>query len=431
MIRRRTILMIVIVIIAVAVIFSLYSKLTPPEDVEEIGQIVKLQKSSIKSKVEAIGNLKMPHYSELHFKGDTTLAMKSVDQVFVEEGDYVNKGDILATLETGELERNLISQELALNNAKLNLDKVVSDYDADNNYDDYVREMKDELRKSAMNQVSVSSNFVNTALNPNQYYQGYETSPTLGTSFITWTTDWLGVMAENESARIDAKAQYDNAKDDYEDALNYWNGISIPRDLKIALLDVQIAELNYDKAKQDLEDAKLVAPFNGYVNNITIKEGDRVDLGSPTMTLVNPDILEIDAIVDEIDVLKVKTGQDAIITFDVLPGREFSGKVKSIATIGDIEAGVVTYDVKIKMDPPGIDLKDGLTANVEIIIKEGKDALWIPTEAIKMTERGPVVTVVVNGQKQDQIVILGETFNGMTEIKGGVLEGEYIFVPQS
>lgn len=433
MTRRRTI-SIIILVIAVAAIFFVYYQLKPSEERQETGKIVNLQKTSLTSTVEGTGHLKMPHYSELRFKGDTTLAMKSVDRVFVEEGDYVKKGDILATLDTDELKRNLKNQELALKNAELNLDEVKSDYDADSNYEDYVREMNDNLRKSAMNQVSISTKFVNTFLNPNQYYQGYKTPnippATVGTGLMTWGTDWLGAVAENEKSRIDAKAQYDNAKEDYESALNYQKGISTPRNIKIALLDVQTAELTYEKATRDIEDAKLVAPFDGYVNNINIKEGDRVDLGSSTMTLVNPEILEIDVIVDEIDALNVKPGQKAIITFDALPGREFSGEVKSISTIGKIEAGVVTYDVKIKMSPPEIELKDSLTAYVKIIIKEGKDALWIPTEAIKMTERGPVVTVVVNGLNQDQRVILGETFNGMTEIKEGVLEGEDIFVPQ-
>jgi|GEM_PF-1448665 len=433
MTRRRTI-SIIILVIAVAAIFFVYYQLKPVDDEKDVGQIINLQKTSLTSIVEGTGHLKMPHYSELHFKGDTTLAMKSVDRVFVEEGDYVKKGDILATLDTTELERNLQNQELALKNAKLNLDEVKSDYDADSNYEDYVREMNDNLRKSAMNQVSTSSSFINTFLNPNQYYQGYKTPnippATVGTSLITWGTDWLGAIAENEKARIDAKAEYDDAREDYESALNYQKGISTPRNIKIALLDVKTAELNYEKARHDIEDAKLVAPFDGYVNNITIKEGDRIDLGSSTMTLVNQEILEIDVIVDEIDALKVKPGQKAIITFDALPSREFSGEVKSISTIGKIEAGVVTYDVKIKMDPPEMDLKDGLTAYVKIIITEGKNTLWVPTDAIKMTERGPVVTVVVNGQNQDQRVILGETFNGMTEIKEGVLEGEDIFVPQ-
>jgi len=434
MTRRRIVLMILILAIVVAAIFFIYFQLTSPDEEKEIGKIINLQKTSFESLVEGTGHLKMPHYSELHFKGDTTLAMKSVDKVFVEEGDYIRKGEILATLEISELERNLRNQELAFNNAKLNLDKVKSDYDADSNYEDYVREMNENLRKAAMNQVSTSTKFVNTFLNPNQYYQGYKTPnippATVGTGLITWGTDWLGSIAENEKSRIDAKAQYDDAREDYEDALNYQKGISTPRDIKFALLDVQTAELNYEKAKQDIEDAKLVAPFDGYVNNITIKEGDRVDLGSSTITLVNPEILEINVIVDEIDALKVKPGQRAIITFDALPGREFSGEVKSVATIGKIEAGVVTYDVKIKMSPPDIELKDSLTAYVKIVIKEGKTALWVPTEAIKVTERGSVVTVVVNGQKQDQRVILGETFNGMTEIKEGVLEGEDIFVPE-
>ena len=424
------------VVLLLVVALALYNVLTPKEEEKLEGEIITLEKSTSAKMVNASGNLKMSHYSELHFKGDTTLTMKTVEEVFVDDGDIVEKEDLLATLSLESLERSVKIKTAELKKAQDKYDDVKGDYDVDDNYNDYVREQLVSVHDAEMDLLSASGKSIVTVLTPMAYR--VTGSVTITTALIGWATNWFAgnvgtpsganAMTDGNKKLVNSAWNYKEALDDIDDALKYQRGEKKPRDLRHAEENLKLCEISLEDAKNDLEDTKLIAPFDGIVNRVDVREGDRLDLAKTVMVLVDPGELEVEAVVDEMDALKVKAGQKAVITLDAIPGRRFKGKITSVETMGGIEAGVVTYEVKIEVEDPGMDLKDNLTAFVEIIIDEGREALWVPSEAIERAEGGPVVSVVVNGEVQKQRVLLGETSEGMTEILSGVLEGEEILV---
>jgi len=436
---KRLVGVVIGVVILLVVALALYNVLTPKEEEKLEGEIITLEKSTSAKMVNASGNLKMPHYSDLHFKGEMTLTMKTVAGLFVNDGDLVKRGDLLAVLDSDDAERALVKAEAnyakELKGRTSPIDgskaygKVVSDYDVENNYEEWIREEMygDEgLHGAAMDLLSASGESIATVLNPMHYR--LKGPVTITTALAGWGANWSSAITKNNEKRFAAAWNYKEASEDLEEALKYQRGEKKPRDLRHAEKNLELCEISLEDAKNDLEDTKLIAPFDGIVNRVDIREGDRLDLAKTVMVLVDPSELEVEAVIDEMDALKVKAGQKAVITLDAIPGRRFKGKVTSVETMGGLEAGVVTYEVKIEMEDPGMELKDNLTAFVEIIIEEGKEALWVPSEAIEMAERGPVVSVVVNGEVQKQRVLLGETSEGMTEILSGVLEGEEILV---
>ncbi|MEE8413375.1 MAG: HlyD family efflux transporter periplasmic adaptor subunit, partial [Dehalococcoidales bacterium] len=131
-------------------------------------------------------------------------------------------------------------------------------------------------------------------------------------------------------------------------------------------------------AKQSLEISEnqmnktiLTAPFNGVIASINFKEGRFTSPGLTVIHIIDPNSLEINVEVDEIDILKVKIGQRAIIKIDALLDLSLEGKVSSISLLPIIKTGLVMYDVKIKFDVPGDTvLKAGLSASVDIVIVE-------------------------------------------------------------
>ncbi|VUT24156.1 MAG: macrolide transporter subunit MacA [Candidatus Methanolliviera sp. GoM_asphalt] len=424
------------VVLLLVVALALYNVLTPKEEEKLEGEIITIEKSTSAKMVNASGNLKMPHYSDLHFTGETTLMMKTVEEVRVDDGDLVKKGDLLAVLDSEDTER---ASEKTKANYRKELKgkvspidatdaygKVKSKYDVDNNYEDWVREKRFEVYKTSMDLLSASNERIVTMFNPMHYR--LDGPITITTALIGWQANRSSATTKADKAHIVAAWEYKEAMEDLEDALAFQRGEKKPRDLRHAEENLKLCEISLEDVKNDLEDTKLIAPFDGIVNRVDIREGDRLDLAKTVMVLVDPSELEVEAVVDEMDALKVKAGQKAVITLDAIPGRRFKGKITSVETMGGIEAGVVTYEVKIEMEDPGMELKDNLTAFVEIIIEEGKEALWVPSEAIEMTEQDPVVSVVVNGEVQKRSVLLGEVSGGMTEILDGALEGEEILV---
>ena len=112
--------------------------------------------------------------------------------------------------------------------------------------------------------------------------------------------------------------------------------------------------------------------------------------------LVNPNVVEVDASVDEIDVALVEPGLMAMITLDALPNAMLRGEVASVATLATSQSGVVTYGVVIKvLSPEGFGLKEGMSATIEIVQIQAEDVLLVPAQAISRSQMNQVVQVVV------------------------------------
>ena len=137
-----------------------------------------------------------------------------------------------------------------------------------------------------------------------------------------------------------------------------------------------------NRLRKDLEEATIIAPFDGTVANIGIKEGEFLSpadySGTTIVELVDLGHMELTARVDELDVVKVKTGQKVLISIDAMPETKFEGLVTFISPVAR-ELGTVLfededeekeYEVKIKFSiPKNSPIRDGMSATAEIIIE--------------------------------------------------------------
>jgi multidrug efflux pump subunit AcrA (membrane-fusion protein) len=133
--------------------------------------------------------------------------------------------------------------------------------------------------------------------------------------------------------------------------------------------------------------------------------------------------------VDEIDIFKVKVGQEASITIDALPDQKLKGKVIFISPFGNEKTGVVNYKVTIKLDPTDIELKGGLTATADIIVNSKKGIILIPNGAVKGTGGNYWTQVVKEGTKgetEKRPIVLGIQDKRYSEVVSGLEEGEKV-----
>jgi len=198
-------------------------------------------------------------------------------------------------------------------------------------------------------------------------------------------------------------------------------------------LNIQKAKQALQNAKEDLMKTEILAPFDGTVVDIGVKESDQLssfDYSSKTAVhLVDTSTVELNGVVDEIDIYQVKVGQKAIITVDALPGEEFSGTVTFISPFGTEETGVVNFSVTIDLDPTEIELKGGLTATADIIVEKHENVLLVPNGAIKGSPGDYWVEVVIDeatGETEKRQVALGTQNEYFTEVISGLEEGEKI-----
>ena len=203
-----------------------------------------------------------------------------------------------------------------------------------------------------------------------------------------------------------------------------------PDETTVSLREAQIAanEAGLTIATERLEFVTIVAPFAGVVSAVYAEAGQSINANnanSAVFEIVDTTVAEVDARLDEIDVLSVQVGAQALITLDGLPGAGLPGVVREISQTGENQQGVVTYPIQISVrTPPQLALREGLTATANIVLQQELDVLLIPTTSIAGTLAEPTVLVNVGDEVMERAVTLGASDGFWIVVTGGVDEGE-------
>jgi multidrug efflux pump subunit AcrA (membrane-fusion protein) len=198
-------------------------------------------------------------------------------------------------------------------------------------------------------------------------------------------------------------------------------------------INVQKAMTALDNYKDELMKTEILAPFDGTVVDIGVKENDQLssfDYSSITAVhLVDTGTVKLDGFVDEIDIFKVELGQKAEIVVDAIPEAELYGTVTFISPNGTEETGVVNFAVTIALDPTDIELKGGLTATANILVENNENVLLIPNRAVRGSHGDYWVDVVVNEETMEterRTIVPGAQSARYTEVVSGLQEGEKV-----
>ncbi|MDD3896471.1 MAG: HlyD family efflux transporter periplasmic adaptor subunit [Candidatus Peribacteraceae bacterium] len=191
-----------------------------------------------------------------------------------------------------------------------------------------------------------------------------------------------------------------------------------------ALAQKQVA---LEKARRALENYELRAPFDGIVRRVDFQVGDNL-LADASETkyvvLENPEYFIVTVQLDQVDVVNVKEGQKAFITFDAVPNVAFEGTINLIDTTPVQTSGVVSYEVEIMLAPSEqYTILSGMTATVEIQTASAVNALAVPALALRTQGNRTFVT------REDGASIpveTGITNGSYTEILSGIEEGTRI-----
>ena len=202
-----------------------------------------------------------------------------------------------------------------------------------------------------------------------------------------------------------------------------------PDPLLVALREAELATaaLEVQSAAQQLTGVTLTSPIDGVVTEIPAAVGDSVNPNTSILTVVDPTVIEMEGAVDEIDVLYVQIGASANVTMDALPGEVLPGTVSYVASDAVSQQGVVTYDVSIRVEaPPGIELRSGLTAIAELVLRSEPNVLIVPLQALRGSFNQPTVLVSADGVLTERAVSTGSSDDFWVVVVEGLNEGELI-----
>src|SRR5881296_2489681 len=155
---------------------------------------------------------------------------------------------------------------------------------------------------------------------------------------------------------------------------------------------VALAQGSLDEAQVNLRYTDIVSPVDGVVVSVNVAVGQTVaaSFQTPTLFLIAGDLtkMQVDTNVSESDVGRVREGQAATFTVDAYPGQPFQGQVAQVRNAPITVQNVVTYDIVVAVDNPGLALKPGMTANVSITTAKRDQALRIPVRALRFRPDG-------------------------------------------
>jgi multidrug resistance efflux pump len=187
---------------------------------------------------------------------------------------------------------------------------------------------------------------------------------------------------------------------------------------QLAVAEAQVAqrEAQLARTRQGLSDYELVAPFAGLLSSYLVQEGDSVSPGTALATLVDPERFIIKTAIDEVDILKVKPGQEALVALDARPDATLVGKVDRIVPRTDPVAKTAEVIVRLNERPQG--LLEGMTATVNLV-SDRRKALTAPVAGmVREGEQSFLWRVAADGKLERVAFAAGIQDGSRVEVRG-------------
>ena len=221
-------------------------------------------------------------------------------------------------------------------------------------------------------------------------------------------------------------------------ALSLMKSGSRAEDIAQAQAQVAIAQGNLKTVQTQIQDTEIRAPFDGIVARKYADPGAFVTpttAGSAVSSATSSSILALAARnqivtnVSESNIAQMSLGQKSLIKADAYPTKTFVGKVIQIAPQSIVQQNVTSFEVKVAIlnDPQNL-LRSGMNVRVEFAAGQVKNVLVVPTVAIVRQEEGTGVYLWKNNQAEFVPIKTGLTVNDKTEIRSGLQEKDRILI---
>jgi RND family efflux transporter MFP subunit len=333
-----------------------------------------------------------------------------IQEVAVEEGSFVEKGQILIRFSEDDLRSKLENERSKYLKAKFRYEEV-KNWQSSSGY------------ISAKTQLEISTSQYQQMVNT--YNENIELYEAKAISKQDLEMSKLEMEREFASLASNQAAFQDTVRKGDEDALQE------------ALAELISAEISFKEAKEAMVKKDLKAPHSGVVTirqqrfaggdttDKTLGPNTEVSPGEVLFSIANHDQLIAELQANEADIYRIQRGQQCEITLPAMPEESFSGKVVDIEPKpdGDNDANFL---VRCLIENPNSLVKVGLSASVKILLDLKENVIIVPLSSLSKTA-GILGVYVVQGKEIDfRPVKIGITNENMAEISEGLSENEII-----
>jgi len=316
------------------------------------------------SQVTASGEIKPTTYTNVTAQG-----FGRITQILVKEGDKIKKGDRLLLQEAVQATADVQAQSAAINSSEMGVEAAEASF-----------------RSAQADLIQQQANLEKAKL------------------------DWERGQGLFKDGLI-PKQDFDQRKSTYDAAFAAVDSSKARVQSLKAQLNQTQSMVNQNKAvlvhtKDILSKTTYISPINGIVSYLPVRLGEYVvpgiqnSNGSFLMTLSDMSVVTAEVKVDETDIVNVRTGQDADVTIDAVPGKVFKGKVTEIGSQATLRSsGLATtqsttstqeakdFKVVVTLGAPPDNLRPGLSTTAKIKTAEKKNVVAIPIQALAVRTR--------------------------------------------
>ena len=321
----------------------------------------KVVRQNLVSIVSGTGQIKPKTYVNI---GATSFGR--ITHLYVKEGDHVKRGQILATVESVQAKAGVAAQEASIRSADTDISSYLA---AEKTAEATVAHSQADLQQKLLDWQRAQALYKAELIAKSEY----------DSKKAAYDTD-VATLAQSKAALVQSRAQTASARGKLGTAQ--------------ATLTSNIDALNKTVS---------IAPFDGIVTNMPVREGETVVVGiqnaegSTLMTLADLSIITAEVKVDETDIVNVAMGQPVDVTVDALPGKVFAGKVTEVGDQAILRStGIATsqsttgteeakdFKVVVTLSNPSPELRPGLSTTAKITTARRQNVLTIPIQALAM-----------------------------------------------
>ncbi len=313
----------------------------------------------------------------------SSLVEGTVEKLFVDLGDGVRTGQVIAELDTRELELAVHQQQAALQQELARLGLADANASVDEATTSQVRQAEATFEEARL-RLDRTKKLAEQGVLPKQ-------------------------QLEEQQARYDvAEAAVRSSRETV-------------RNIRAT---IAARKVSLTLAEKKLADARVTAPISGFIKDRLVSEGQFLKSNSPVVTIVQNSPLKLRVDVPESAVAFVRAGRPVQFHVDAFPDRTFEGRISRISPSVDQQSR--TLKIEAMADNPAGVLKPGFFARVTIQTDRKDRVLVVPSAALFNFSGLEKLFVIENGKVAERIVRSGTRLDGQVEIVEGVKEGELV-----